>query len=115
MVKKAKTTTFHYTSLAINILERLIDPTFNIHGLENLTKKPVLFVANHFTRFETFIVPYLIYKHTKRQVRCLADSSLFNGNLGRYLERAGTLSTKDSKRNETIISDLISGDYDWMI
>lgn len=113
MVQKTKA--FHYTSLAIKMLEKLINPKFNIEGLENIPKKPVLFVANHFTRFETFIVPYLIYKHTHRQVRSLADSSLFKGGLGDFLTRVGTLSTKDPNRNKTILSDLITGSYDWLI
>ncbi len=113
MTKKGKT--FHYTSLAINLLEKLINPKFNVDGVEKIPQKPVLFVANHFTRFETFIIPYIIHKYTHRQVRCLADSGLFKGGFGDFLTNVGTLSTTDPDRNKTIISDLMSGDYDWMI
>ncbi len=106
---------FRYTTLVMNILEKIISPKFNIDGLENLPKKPILFVANHFTRFETFIIPYIIYKNTGRQVRCLADSSLFKGGFGNFLTKVGAISTKDPNRNNIVVGDLISGSYDWII
>lgn len=99
----------------MGLLEKLLGSKITVEGLENLPPKPVLFVANHFTRSETFIVPYIIYKYTHRQVRCLADSGLFHGTLGRFLKSVGALSTKDKKRDLAIISDLIKGEYDWMI
>ncbi len=74
-----------------------------------------MFVANHFTRSETFFVPYLIYRNTGRQVRCLADAGLYHGALGRFLESVGTISTKNPKRDNIILKDLIGGEYDWMI
>ncbi|MDA0901931.1 MAG: 1-acyl-sn-glycerol-3-phosphate acyltransferase, partial [Proteobacteria bacterium] len=109
------TKTFHYTSLALNLLEKLLGSKFNVTGIENIPKKPVMFVANHFTRSETFIIPYIIHKYTKRQVRCLADSRLFVGAFGRFLITVGAVSTQDPKRNDKIISDLMLGRYDWMI
>ncbi len=109
------TKTFHYASVALRILEKILGSNFSVTGLERLPKHPVMFVANHFTRAETFFVPYLIYKHTGRQVRCLADSSLYHGALGRFLESAGTISTKHKNRDNVILKDLISGEYDWMI
>ena len=106
---------FRYTAIAMNVLEKLVGTRFSVTGLENLPNEPVLFVANHFTRSETFFVPYLIHKYTKRQVRCLADHSLFHGMLGRLLKSTGTVSTRDAQRNNIILSDLITGRYDWMI
>jgi len=106
---------YRYTVLAMGLLEKLLGSKITVDGLENLPPKPVLFVANHFTRSETFIVPYIIHKYTKRQVRCLADSGLFHGFLGRFLKSVGALSTRDKRRDVAIISDLIKGDYDWMI
>ncbi len=99
----------------MGLLEKVLGSKITVDGLENLPPKPVLFVANHFTRSETFIVPYIIYKYTKRQVRCLADSSLFHGALGRFLKSVGALSTRDKRRDLAIVSDLMRGDYDWMI
>ncbi len=106
---------YKYTVLTMGLLEKLLGSKITVDGLENLPPKPVLFVANHFTRAETFIIPYIIHKYTKRQVRCLADEGLFHGFLGRFLESVGALSTKDEKRDSVIISDLVNGDYDWMI
>lgn len=107
--------TIRYTSFVIGILSRILGSNFKVGGVEKIPKKPVLFVANHFTRSETFFLPYLIYEKTGRQVRCLADSSLFHGLLGRFLRSVGAISTKEPNRDRIILDDLINGHYDWMI
>jgi esterase/lipase/1-acyl-sn-glycerol-3-phosphate acyltransferase len=112
---KISTKAFRYTALALEILERVLGSKFSVQGLDKLPQHPVMFVANHFTRSETFFIPYLIYKHTGRQVRCLADASLYSGTLGKFLRSVGTVSTKNPKRDHIILRDLISGEYDWMI
>ena len=99
----------------MNLLTKIVGSKFSVEGLENLPNKPVMFVANHFTRFETFIIPYLIYKHTGRQVRCLADASLHHGIFGKFLEKVGTISTNNTHRDRIILRDLITADFDWMI
>ncbi len=115
MNKQTNPKAYRYTVLAMGLLEKILGSKITVDGLENIPPKSVLFVCNHFTRSETFVVPYIIHKYTERQVRCLADSSLFHGILGRFLKSVGALSTKDKKRDVTIISDLIQGSYDWMI
>jgi len=107
--------TIKYTSFALNILTKALGSNFKISGLEKLPNKPVLFVANHFTRSETFFLPYLIYKNTGRQIRCLADSSLFKGFLGNFLSSVGAVSTSDKNRDKIILNDLVNANYDWMI
>jgi esterase/lipase/1-acyl-sn-glycerol-3-phosphate acyltransferase len=107
--------TFKYTAFTLKIIEKILGSKFVVSGIKDLPNQPILFVCNHFTRFETFVVPYLIYKNTNRQVRCLADSSLFHGILGKFLSSVGTLSTKDANRDQIILNDLITGNYDWMI
>lgn len=111
----SSTKAFRYTSFAITIFEKIIGANFTVTGKENIPDNPVMFVANHFTRSETFFVPYLINKHLGRQVRCLAASGLFHGALGRFLRSTGNISTGNPKRNEIIISDLMTRNYDWMI
>lgn len=106
---------FRYASLAMNILEKLLGTRFSLSGIEKIPNQPVMFVANHFTRSETFFVPYLINKVTGRQVRCLADSKIFFGAFGRFLSSVGTISTKDPNRDNIIIEDLANGSFDWMI
>lgn len=107
--------TIHYTSIVLKLIEKTLGSNFSVSGVHNIPHHPTLFVANHFTRCETFFLPYLIYKNTGRHIRCLADSSLYHGLLGNFLESAGTLSTKDEHRDEKIIRDLVKCEYDWMI
>ncbi len=111
----ATTKTFKYSALAIDVLAKIVGSKFVVEGIDDLPNKPILFVANHFTRFETFIIPYLIYRHTKRQVRCLADGSLNHGFFGKFLANVGAISTDNINRDRIIIKDLITADYDWMI
>jgi esterase/lipase/1-acyl-sn-glycerol-3-phosphate acyltransferase len=85
-------------------------------GEENLDKNfPSLFVSNHFTRIETFLIPYVLYKKLNYKARSLADHSIFKGVLGDYMNAVGTISTKDEHRNEKIIGDLITGRINWII
>ena len=109
------TKSFRYVSFAINILEKLLGTRFTISGVEKIPNQPVMFVANHFTRSETFFVPYIINKATGRHIRCLADSKIFSGIFGKFLNSVGTVSTKDPNRDNIIIEDLVSGAFDWMI
>jgi esterase/lipase/1-acyl-sn-glycerol-3-phosphate acyltransferase len=109
------TKNFRYAAFALQVLEKILGSNFSVTGLEKLPRQPIMFVANHFTRAETFFIPYLIYKHTGRQVRCLADSSLYHGALGKFLESVGTISTKHKNRDNVILKDLITGEFDWMI
>jgi len=109
------TKNFRYAAFALKVLEKLLGSNFSVSGIEKIPQQPVMFVANHFTRSETFFVPYLIHKHTGRQVRCLADSGLYHGALGRFLESVGTISTHNKNRDNIILKDLITAQYDWMI
>jgi esterase/lipase/1-acyl-sn-glycerol-3-phosphate acyltransferase len=107
--------TFRYAALVLRVLEKILGANFVVNGMEKLPQQPVLFVANHFTRAETLFVPYIIYKYSGRQIRCLADSSLYHGALKNFLESTKTVSTADRNRDKIILKDLITGDYDWMI
>ncbi|NOR56197.1 MAG: alpha/beta fold hydrolase, partial [Sulfurovum sp.] len=82
---------------------------------EALPESPLLFVANHFTRFETFIVPHVLYEKFDRRSRSLADDSVFVGLLGRFMRRVGTISNKNKARDCIIVEDLLSGTSDWLI
>jgi len=100
----------------IKMLESILDTNIHIHGEEHLLHdSPTLFVANHFTRFETFVMPYIIYSHSNMEVRSLADHSIFVGYFGTFLNKVGTLSTEHESRNEIILGDLMTGRKNWMI
>ena len=114
MTKKNKSS-FGQMFYAIKILDKLLGTKFNIEGIENIKDRPTLFVANHFTRVETVLLPYIIYKYCKKQTRSLADKNLFNGMVGDFLTNTGCVATNDPLRNNKILSNLIKGDADWII
>lgn len=106
---------FRTTSAMIGLLERVLKLSIHVEGLDNITDRPTLFVVNHFTRMETFIIPYVLHKHTDKEIRALADAKLFKGLFGEYLRKMGALSTHEPLRNRLIIGDLVVGRHDWVI
>ncbi len=109
---------FVYSSsgFMLKVIDTIMQTNIRVHGEENIIKNaPTLFVANHFTRFETLIMPYVINSRSDKKIRSLADRSLFMGLLGTYLQHSGALSTADENRNDIIIGDLISGRNNWII
>ncbi|MEE9369447.1 MAG: alpha/beta fold hydrolase [Pontiella sp.] len=106
---------FRTTAAMMGILRRVLGFSLHVEGLENITDRPTLFVVNHFTRMETFIVPYVLHKHAEKELRSLADARLFKGIFGEYLRRMGARSTREPLRNRLIIGDLVTGRHDWVI
>lgn len=107
--------TWRATGTVMTFLEKTLGINLVTHGLDNLTDNPTLYVVNHFTRAETFIVPYLLYKIRRENARSLAHHSLFAGVLGRYISRLGAVSTREESRNRMIIGDLMTGRKNWVI
>jgi esterase/lipase len=106
---------FRTTAAMMGVLERFLRLSVHVEGVQNITDRPTLFVVNHFTRMETFIVPYALYQHTDKELRALADDKLFKGIFGTYLKRMGARSTREPLRNRMIIGDLATGRHDWVI
>lgn len=104
------------TGISLSLIERLISSRIRVEGADRVPADgPVLFLCNHFTRFETFILPWLLDRHTKRFAHSLAHHSLFKGRFGDYLNAIGARSTKEPGIKESITSDLITGHHDWVI
>jgi len=103
------------TKLVIDFLRKLFKTRLHVTGVDNIPDGPILFVANHFTRFETAIIPYLISKETGKTPRSLADDIVFVRELGDFLRKIGTISTGNPKRDEIILSDLMTGSKNWLI
>lgn len=99
----------------MNFLENTLGIKLRIDGLDNLRENPTLFVVNHFTRTETFIIPYLLHKLRGESARTLAHHSLFRGLLGRYISRLGAVSIKEEERDSMIVGDLMTGRKNWVI
>ncbi len=103
------------TSLAIKAIYNLSRANINLHGKENVPESNSIFVINHFTRIETFLMPYVISKLTGRPVWSLADYTLFEGTFGKFLETVGALSNKNPDRDRLIIRTLLTGETSWII
>lgn len=103
-----------FSSMVVGLVRKLSGANITVSG-EELPDSPVLFVANHFTRFETFVVPHMLYKEYGRVSRSLADDGVFVGILGKYMSWVGTISNKNKARDCIIVEDLLSGKSDWVI
>jgi esterase/lipase/1-acyl-sn-glycerol-3-phosphate acyltransferase len=101
---------------ALGIIERLINGTIRVEGKHNIGKGPVLFIANHFTRFETFILPWIIHnEHGGRLPHSLAYHELFRGRFGDFLMTMGARPTGNPVVKHTIVENLMTGRNDWLI
>jgi len=103
------------TGMAIKTLSKLSRANVSVHGQEYLPKTAAIYVVNHFTRLETFLLPYHIFTLTSIPVWSLAMAGLFQGGFGRFLELVGAVSTKAPERDELIIKTLLTGEANWII
>lgn len=106
---------FRIYGLLMSALKKFTRSSVSVEGLENLRANPTLFVVNHFTRMETAILPHVLYQFNGQMVHSLADSSLFVGKLGQFLYSVGAYPLNTEGRNEKIISELMRGNYNWVI
>ena len=99
----------------IALMEALSKVNVNIHGQENIPDGSLIFVVNHFTRIETFLLPYHIYHLTQRPVWSLANPKMFSGAFGQLLEAVGALSIRAPNRDQVIVKSLLTGEANWII
>lgn len=100
---------------AIKALSNLTRANIRIHGEEGIPKGAVIYAVNHFTRMETFFIPYYINRLTRRTIWALADDSLFSGGLKNLLDRLGAVSTKNPDRDRLMVKSLLTGEASWVI
>jgi len=99
----------------LGCVEALMKGKITVQGTQNIPAGPVLFVANHFTRSETFILPYIIDRYARRTALSLAHWSLFVGLFGDFLRAIGALSTRHPGIKGRMVADLLTGRDDWLI
>ena len=106
---------YHTTSLALKVLTAFSRARVSLHNSEDMPAAGTIFVINHFTRLETLLLPYHISKLLGKPVWSLASDELFNGLLGRYLDKVGAVSVQDPERDNLIIKSLLSESAAWII
>lgn len=106
---------YRTTSLAIKTLSSILKARVRIHGEGNIPDGCIIFVINHFTRIETLLVPYHIYRMINIPVWSLASFHLFKGPLGSFLDKIGAVSTNDPDRDRLIVRSLLTGEAAWII
>ncbi|MFH0976976.1 MAG: alpha/beta fold hydrolase [Spirochaetota bacterium] len=106
---------FKLSGMAINALMKFTKAEIRTCGKENILDQPILYVINHFTRMETFFLPYIIYKITGVEILSLASGEFFGGGFGNYLEKVGAVSTDSPDRDRIMTSALIKKDMSCLI
>jgi esterase/lipase/1-acyl-sn-glycerol-3-phosphate acyltransferase len=103
------------TGRMIALVESFSKLRVQLHGQENIPKGAVIFVVNHFTRIETLLLPFHIFRLTGVPVWSLADASFFDGPLSGVLDMMGAVSTANPDRDRAIVKTLLTGEANWII
>jgi len=106
---------YRTTGLLIKTITELSKANVKLYGIENIPSGSVIFVLNHFTRMETFLMPYVIFKLTRVPVWSLASYEFFKGSFGAYLDKVGAVSTRNPERDLLIVKTLLTGEANWII
>ena len=106
---------YRTTGLFVKAIAELSKANIARHGTQNIPDGSIIFVINHFTRVETFLMPYEIYKLTDVPVWSLASYELFKGTFGAYLQRVGAVSTRNPERDRLIVKTLLTGEANWIV
>jgi esterase/lipase/1-acyl-sn-glycerol-3-phosphate acyltransferase len=107
---------YRTTGLLIKTISELSKARISLFGTENIPEgDSKIFVINHFTRLETFLMPYELFKLTGVPVWSLASYELFKGGFGSYLEKVGAVSTRNPQRDRLIVKSLLTGEANWII
>lgn len=107
---------FWSTKWTLDIAKRLIKADVRVHNTKAVRDDmSIVYVVNHFTRLETFLIPYELHKHLGKEVWSLAAGELFIGRIASYLRSMGAVSTQDPDRDKTIVRTLLTAEHPWII
>ena len=103
------------TGLFVKVIENLSRARVNLHGTENISGGNNIFVVNHFTRIETFVLPTHLFRLTQTPIWSLAAAEFFKGTFGAYMDKIGAVSVKNPDRDLLIVKTLLTGEAMWVI
>lgn len=104
------------TKWTLELASRLIQADVRLNNADVVKDDmAIIFAVNHFTRLETILLPYLLYKQFGTEVWSLAAAELFEGRIGKFLLSTGNVSTRDPDRDKVIIHSLLKGEHPWII
>ncbi len=106
---------YRTTGLFVKVLENLSRAHVNLHGTENIPGGNNIFVVNHFTRIETFVLPTHLFRLTQTPIWSLAAAEFFKGAFGSYMDNIGAVSIKNPDRDHLIVKTLLTGEAMWII
>lgn len=106
---------YRTTELALKALSGISRARIHLHGAENIPDGPTIYAVNHFTRIETFLLPYHLHRLTGTPIWALATAELFVGRFGNYLEQIGAVSTQSPDRDRLMVKTLLTGEASWII
>ena len=104
------------TRFFLNQLLKRLKVSVRVHDLtDQFWAGGGIVVANHFTRFETFVLPHVLYQKARVKLRILAHHSFFqNRFFGDYLRSVGALPSNTPGKFELIARDILQGGW-WLI
>lgn len=112
----ALTVAMSLSKWALDAMTKLVKASVRVHHPENIPQRAgIIFAVNHFTRLETILLPYFLFKHTGRPMMSLAAAELFTGPVGQFLRQAGAVSTEAPDRDHQIVRALLTGQTHWII
>ncbi len=98
----------------INGILRLARVDLVVNGLEQVPDRSVIYIANHFTRTETLLVPYAIYRAKQQTPRILTAQYVFEAIGKKLLEGIGSVPASLPDLDDIAAKSLISGE-NWVI
>jgi len=106
---------YRTTGLFVKVLENLSRARVHLHDTQNIPAGNNIFVVNHFTRIETFVLPTKLFRLTQTPIWSLAAAQFFQGTFGTYMENIGAVSTENPDRDRLIVKTLLTGEAMWII
>jgi esterase/lipase/1-acyl-sn-glycerol-3-phosphate acyltransferase len=104
-----------------NVLRYLIDGVLRlarvdlvVNGLQQVPDRSVIYIANHFTRTETLLVPYCIYRYKQQAPRILTAQYVFDAVGKKLLEGIGSVPISLPDLDDIAAKSLISGE-NWVV